>query len=707
MGDLIVWWLLIEALGLIGFPLAARLFSARVDYGYAFAKIITVLVVSYLAWILGSAGVSYPVALGVAAVGFLLLNGFLALQGRATLASWLRGSGLRTMLILDGLWTFGFLFFAWQRSLSPEIFGAEKYMDFSFFNALSRTSILPPQDPWMSGEIFNYYYFGYLMLANLARLAPIANHISDNLCVVTVAGLAFGQFAAIGWMLTRRWAFAAFAGVVAMLIGNLDGLLQLLEKGGFTPFDYWRSTRVVGQGDTINEFPYFTVIHGDLHPHYIVLPVAVLMLALLLDPARVRSGEAPEPWKGWSGLWSYVPLTFVLASMIVISPWELPVAAMVTFLLLNRGLPLLPLISWPRLRVGAAVIVMLVVGYVLYLPFYAHFHAPQGGVGFKVARTSLLEFLTVFGFLLLPPAIYLGSTVTAKIPWKKEYRDLLIAVIVLVTLFAYGAGNAVFVVLLALGAAALIGGYATDDLEQRAPLLLVLAACLALLACELVYIKDPYGEKLYRMNTVFKLYFQSWILLSIAVPWCCARLVEGSGVPAGARRFGLAAIAAVFVASCAYPAGITATRLEHRFAPRSLDGTEYLQREHPDDFAAIKWVRENVTGLPVILEASGNPYSYYARFSSNTGLPTVMGWANHEGLWRDHVREVEQRKADVARIYNAPALDEVAALLDRYHVTYIVVGELERKDYQAVGLQKFESLKPVFTSGDTTVYAWR
>jgi uncharacterized membrane protein len=135
-----------------------------------------------------------------------------------------------------------------------------------------------------------------------------------------------------------------------------------------------------------------------------------------------------------------------------------------------------------------------------------------------------------------------------------------------------------------------------------------------------------------------------------------------------------------------------------------LDGNRYLERQHPDDFAAIQWLRQNVTGLPVILEASGNPYSYYARFSSNTGLPTVMGWANHEGLWRSHDQSVEARRRDVATIYSAASLEEVGTLLDRYKVRYIVVGELERKDFRPDSLEKFRQLRVAFSRGQTTIY---
>jgi YYY domain-containing protein len=698
----------------VALPLTAHMFSERAGHGYVFGKIVALLLVTYCAWVLGHAGVAYGTAVRIALAAFVGLNAILAWSGRAQLGAWLRGAGLRTILLHDAFWTAGFLFFAWQRALAPEIFGAEKYMDFAFFNTLLRTDVMPPQDMWMAGKPFNYYYFGYLTFANLARLTPVPSQVAYNLCVVTAGGLAFAHLAAIGWTLTRRIAFAWLTAVTGMVLGNLDGFLQLIEKHGLTQFDYWRSSRVVASGDTINEFPFFTVIHGDLHPHFIVLPVGLLLLALLLDPAgiaaRVRR-TADGAATTFRDLWAYAVVGFVLSTMVVISTWELPVGAMMTFLLLGRDLPLL---STARLRVALLVVAMLVAGYVLYAPFYLHFTAPTatpgpndvcvGSACIKIARTSLAEFMIVFGALLAPPMLFLALRLGPSLSLSAEQRQFAVAAGLLVIVLAYLAGNAVIPVVGLFGLAALSAVFRTSDSGERAVLLLLVGASVALLACEFVYVKDAYGDRLYRMNTVFKLYFQSWILLAIAAPWCLTRLLDRRRVMPAVRRVAAAVGGGLLLASCAYPVGITATRLTHRYAPMTLDGTEYLSREHPDDFAAIAWMRDNVRDLPVVVEATGNPYSYYARFSSNTGLPTILGWANHEGLWRSHENEVQQRANQVARIYNAPTLDEVRSLLDSYGVRYIVVGELERKDYQAAGLQKFQQLKVAFSQGGTTVY---
>lgn len=699
MGQLVVWWLVLEGLGLMALPLASVLFSKRADYGYAFGKIVALLVVTYDAWLLGHLGISYSSSLWLSLLLFAGLNGLLLLRRRDSLLPWLANDGWRTIVRTDVLWTLGFAFFAWQRSLLPQITDQEKYMDFAFFNTLIRTEVMPPQDPWMAGKVFNYYYFGYLILANLARLTAIAAPIAYNLCVATLGGLVFSELVAVGLVLTRKLSFALLTGAMGILFGNLDGFLQLLESGSLTAFNYFRSTRIVGGDSTINEFPYFTAIHGDLHPHFQVMPVMILLLGLLLDPDRER-GDASS----YKGLWPWFVITFVLGAMVAISTWELPVGAMTTFLLLHRHLPLTPLFTRERVGIVLGVVGALVGSYVLFLPFYLNFQAPGGGVGFKFASTSLAEFMTVFGGLLIAPVLYLLLRVGPHISAKPEQRQLLGGLVVLAVVIASMAGNAVFPLLLAVLIAALVAAYGSADEEDRGPLLVVVAGCAALLACELVYIKDPYGDRLYRMNTVFKLYLQAWFLLSIAGPWCLLRLLADRELPSSVRTTAGTLVGALCLAAAIYPIGVTVTRVTHPFAPRSLDGNEYMRRDHRDDFAAVEWLRANVEGQPVILEATGNPYSYFARMSSNTGLPTLMGWGNHEGLWRSNHPDVGKRQEEVKRIYNATTLEDVASLLDAHAVKYIIVGEVERKEYPAAGLQKFTSLQVAFKQGGTTIY---
>lgn len=702
MGALVSWWLLVEVLGLVGLPFALRLFGEARSYGYAFSKILGIASVTYVAWLIAHAGVAYGTALRFAVLLFAVANVALTWRDRASLRHWLASGGIKELIRVDAWWTAAFLFFAWQRALHPHIVDQEKYMDFAFFNTLLRTEQMPPEDPWMSGQPFNYYYFGYLMNANLGRLLPLPSPITYNLCVATIGALVFAELTAIGWFLTQRHAWALLTGAFGVLLGNLDGLWQVLEKGAFTDMDYFRSTRIVGRDATINEFPYFTVIHGDLHPHLSVMPLSILLIGWLLL-RRPWSDVAIRGVTTMGELLRILFLGLIFGAMVATSPWELPVGMMVTFLLLQRELDLAPLLGWRRLRAGMITVGVLFIGYLAFFPFYLHFQAPQGGVGFKLATTKLHEFLTVFGALLVFPGWYLVERLSEK-PSVQRYGQLFIALVVLAVVIGVLTGKAVAILMGIFLVAASWTAYGSETAENRAPVLLVLAASVALLACELVYIKDPYGERLYRMNTVFKLYLQSWFLLAIASPWCAWRLASMERRWALKLHPALTAAAVLAAATACYPIGVTATRLKYLDRGLTLDGNLYLRRDHPDDFAAIEWIRKNVPDLPVILEASGNPYSYYARFSSNTGLPTVMGWANHEGLWRSHEPAVEARRRDVATIYSARTLQEVQPLLERYRVRYIVVGEIERRDFQAESLDKFRQLRVAFSHGGTTIY---
>ena len=717
----ILWWLLLEGLGLLALPLVFPLFGSRLAHGYPFAKVVAMLVLAYLTWLLG-----FVIPLGTAltvATALLVVGGAVAaLLQRNRLTVWLREGGWRELVRHDGLWTIGFLFFVFQRWMSPDIFGAEKYMDFAFLNSILRADSMPPPDPWMSADTINYYYFGYLMFANLMRLAPLAVIVSYNLCVATIGGLAFSQTAAVVLAITQQWGLAVLGGALSAFLGNLDGFLQFLERGTLRSMDYWRSSRVVAKGDTINEFPFFSTIHGDLHPHFLVLPVSILLLGILLDEQLFPSRPTPPPQNPWRAIVPFALVTFVFGAMVAISNWELPMGILTIALLAGRSQPLFPLFARARVQLALRLVGVLIGVYVLFMPFYLDFVPPLvrpgpnepciGSACFTIARSSLREFLTVYGLLLFPPAVLIAArswaliqrgrpAAAAKVSEGAEGRHLAIAAAGLAIVFAAIAGNAVLPLLALLLVGAFAVAYWGSDGEERAGFLLTAAGITALLACELFFLKDSYGEKLYRMNTVFKLYFQAWTILAIASPWALGRLLAERWSWAPTPRAIAAAVALLVAASACYPLGITLDRIGSPY--KTLDGNAYLRRDHPDDYAAIEWLRAHVPDEQVILETTGDPYSYFARFSSNTGLPTVLGWANHEGLWRGHDETVMRRRDHVLRIYGATTLAEVEPLLDEYKVRYIIVGDLEREKHRA-GIEKFSALEPVFRSGGTVIY---
>jgi len=240
-------------------------------------------------------------------------------------------------------------------------------------------------------------------------------------------------------------------------------------------------------------------------------------------------------------------------------------------------------------------------------------------------------------------------------------------------------------------------------------LLLYGAGLLLALMVESVFIVDMFFT---RKNTMFKFDYQVWILWSIASAYAVYYL-EHSASRVGRWITRFIVVGAIGLALI-YPALAIATRVSDSIvsAP-TLDALQAValspRYPHADDgYAAMQWLTQNVTGTPIILEATDDgPESKPARsrLSSWTGLPTVLGWYEHETQWRGSAVVPRQRLLDITTIYSTTLEDVAQSLLQHYSVTYILVGDRERKQYPAEGLAKFDRMFPiVFQQGAITLY---
>ena len=688
---LLLWWLVLTALGAAGLPFVGRLFAGFPDRGVVFARPLAIAILGLGAWLLGSLGMPYGAAILVTLV--LLAAG--AVAGARRFGAWPvpRGELVRA----EAAFAVSLLFFAGIRALRPEIFGAEKYMDFAFFNAILRTSSIPPEDPWLAGSPINYYYFGYLLFANLARISGIAPEVAYNLSLATIGAVLFSGAVSIGRALSGRFALGALGGLAIAVIGNLDGALQMWVDGrGLGNLDYWRSSRVVEH--TINEFPFFSLLHGDLHPHVTALLLEIPLVALLVSVATSPAAGLPR-----------TPLTaaiVLLAAVGLTNPWDLPLAiALLALACVRRtwapSSPLRTLL--PTVGTVAAAVAGV---FVLALPFVRQFDAPLGGVGLVHAHTSAGDAFVVFGILGLPIAVALSAAALGASAASDGRSFVIAASAFLATLLAVFAKSPVLGISVIVLETALFVLVRDRGRAATGAALVVLAA-VAIGLCEVVYLRDPYGADLHRMNTVFKFYFQAWVYAALA--WPAMLAIITAHLTDGLRRnVGIALLWLLVGAGLVYPAAAIATFAPGAPRPLTLDGLVYLDRDHPDDARAIRWLRDHAEGRPRVLEATGDAYSYFARVSSNTGLPTLLGWANHESVWRGGDRRIAERGALVRKIYDVPEAESAHADLAGLDVRFVFVGELERKTYAATGLAKFgastAAFTEVFRSGETVVY---
>jgi uncharacterized membrane protein len=187
-------------------------------------------------------------------------------------------------------------------------------------------------------------------------------------------------------------------------------------------------------------------------------------------------------------------------------------------------------------------------------------------------------------------------------------------------------------------------------------LLLALLGLLLTLAPEFVYLQDIFMT---RMNTIFKFYFQAWVLWSLAGAWqLCIWLNhehDERHPPARWRPLVLISSTLLIAVGLIYTVLAVPARGREQGTPWTLDGAAWLQTTQPEDYAAIAWLNANVEGAPVIVEAPGDQhraYIYEGRVSALTGLPTLLGWGGHERQWRGNYEEPAVREADLERLFS-------------------------------------------------------
>ncbi|MHB1317653.1 MAG: DUF2298 domain-containing protein, partial [Anaerolineae bacterium] len=748
------WWTVLLLVGLAAWPLVARIATGWPDRGYAISKGIGLILVSYLAWM--GASLRWVQNTPSAAWGAVTIVAILALASRTI--AWRRGAGRvrglwREVLLTEALFTVAFLAFVAVRMGNPDLwhpwFGGEKMMEIAMLNAVSKSAYLPPYDPYFAGGTLNYYYYGLYIVSLLGKLVGLSPEISFNLAIPTFYGLTVCHAFVLGRLVLgtgrlRLWQ-GACAAVLVALAGNLSGAWQyvgqLLAAGcpgqtmgffrgiecaliglgavgrpGGVPltFDYWyASTRIVPY--TINEFPFFSFLFADLHPHLMALPFGLLTLALC--GLALRSGPGSLPRQAALA----ILLVLTVGMLGVTNTWDLPVYLLIsgaTFIYLGqrragtRG---------ALLGVGLALILGLS-SILAYAPFYASFRAQSLGLAIVAPseRTTAAPFLEIWGLFLWLLAGGLGWQIHGlrlwrSSGWRVPFSGLSIglgsvagagAILASVT-----AGMQVWPVLVFLLASASAMCISQWGHAQRWFAWLLIAAALGLLAgIEWVYVADfLQGSDWRRMNTVFKFSLQAWVLLGVAlgsmlpVLWTSYRRRRGryGGVwHAGA----LLLVAGTLV----YPIAATPMRIAERFPSGSpdrvtLDGTAYMAQAVYDapggsapvdmryDREALVWMWEHIQGTPVLAEA---PVGFYRegglRISSYTGLPTLLGAHEYE---QRPAGQVAPRQADAELLFSTEDPDTALALIRKHRVRLVYVGPLERALYTPAALAKFPALE--------------
>ncbi len=797
-----LWWLLwLQAASLAAVPWVTWLFRPLAGRGYGLTKLLGPLAIVLITWMPVAWGpLQFTKGLAWAAFAAALAAGLAhGIVRRHVLRSDL-SAHWRNWLAAEAVFLAAFFAFLLLRAANPDLWhhpqGGEKPMEVAYLTAVVRSTILPPYDPWFAGGSLNYYYMGWFYLAVPVRAFGILPEYAFNLGVPTFAATAAAAtFAIVSGLVgsaspavaavRRRAAEPLLAGVFAafllVAIGNLDAAhqwverLQALNQWSFTPgtpvlggavgiagglwhwlfgggqlppFDWWRSSRVHFGTFDITEFPYWSFLFADLHPHLMGIPFFVCLAGIGATLAiSASAGERGRPW-------ALAALAGLFVGLIrTVHTWDFPTAA----LLAGASVILAALLSpgSPERRAGTAagqLTLAALFALIPFAPYNARFETFDPGITRAPATTPLHQFLVQYGVFLALAAAFIAlrcreelerrmfdpgsNPVLAAVAGRLELASLAVFLAGLIA-FTWPFGLAT--VAMALVALAFLVNLAW--LEYRAPerdvprlvatLFLALAVAVAA-GVDVVTLKND----IVRMNTVFKFGLQAWHLFALGggfAAWYVLRglLERARGAPLPTRAavgLALASLTAVVLASSLFLVSGTRARQQARFGdtPLTLNGFAFFEHgifteprsdvtpadditfRLDEDLPLIEWLRQNVEGSPVIVEAVGPLYRWTGRISQYTGLPAVIGWDWHQVQQRtDYAHLVQERRTAVQLFYTDPSTERAERFLRKYDVRYVIVGTEERVHGTEAGLAKLAAmpaLAEVFRDGPNVIY---
>ncbi len=840
---ILIWWLVILIIGLIGWPIAFSWLRFLPDRGFALARPVGFLVIGYILWlgatfrlVQNNTGGILVTLIVVTVIGLIWHRHQVQKQLSPSIFSWLKQEW-RYVLAIELLFNIAFMAWVYFKLHNPNIetAGGEKWMEIAFINGILRSGYFPPQDPWLSGFGISYYYFGYVLMSLATQLAGLVSTIAFNLYTPTLFAMtlaaACGIVANLVTVYQRQsaeesvtqalisfWAIITglFGALFVAVLGNLIGVFEVLHKRGLLPPQFWvwldirdlkvppsgpgdswipdrfiwwwRGSRVLTdynlegrEQEVIDEFPFFSFLLGDVHPHVLALPFVLLVTALafnlLVNPAQWQTDRNESPpnlidkvrqiiensWRelraATGGLVAFLLYAIAIGGLSFLNTWDFPiylgVVAMAFIIWLSQRRLNLPSAFLPGI-IGTAMLASASI--VFYLPFYATFQSQAKGILPNLWNpTRLPQFFVFFGPFLVATLVLLFVLSRQNSAWKKAAwwtipLAILGPMLVLGTFlagFLFSAAGQAYIdgilrnpqVQAFIGdstmqaliqeviqrrvfnpwtfsivgamvgwALALLVGFAQTSqypgkhwLVEKFVLILLFVGLALPLVVEFIYLRDNFGI---RMNTIFKFYFQAWVLLALASAF--ALYYVSVKLPTLPRLIWQMIMLVLILGGMIYPVLAVANKTNNFQNKPTLNGIEWISRHRPADYAGIEWLRTNAFAGSVVLEAPGDKhmaYRYEGRVSAMTGLPTLLGWGGHQSQWRGNYDEPARREPDIEQLFNTSDLGQTLQLLDKYGITYVYIGPLERERYSPQGLSKFEHIMDVvFQQDDVIIY---
>ena len=636
------WYLLAGVLGIVGMAVTGRLFRGFADKGWMFSKVVSITITGFLTWFLVSIRIlkfTTVTCVGItAAFGVVCI--FLYERQRRQGYDCLPIENLDLVYAEEILFFAVFLLWTYLAGFHPAAHGTEKFMDYGFMEAMMRSKTLPATDLWYSQGKINYYYGGQYFAVFLTKLSGTKVELTYNLMRTFVAAFAFVlpfslvhqmtldmQGRVSGWKKNLPSITGFLAGLAVSIAGNMHyvvyaQIIPLIQKlKGEEVSSYWfpDATRYIGFNPDVPD----KTIHE--FPCY----------SFVLGDLHAH----------------VVNIMFVLLLLGLLYAWMKKVRN-TTPSVEKQGRKKFWMKQLLMPQILAAAMLLGMFHWTNYWDFVIYYVVTGGTVLFmniiclkgdirRIAAVTAAQAVEIFAIatvIILPFTLQFTTMVQGvRLAQNHSLPHQLLILWGLPTVMTL-----VFVISLIVEK--------LKGLEHKSLYRLMKAVRTPDLFATMAYV-------------IFRLLIVN-------------------------RKKILKAIAAIGLVLLLWTCGYFGRSVNSWFGQvldpsqyKGLNATAFLETDYVEDVGAIKWLKENIEGSPVVLEANGDSYSEYERVSAMTGLPTVMGWYVHEWLWRNDVDDLNEKSGEIETIYTSTDTARIQELIEKYDISYIFVGSCEREKY--------------------------
>jgi len=764
--NLISWYLILQLIGFFSLPICLFSFRNLKDHGYTISKILGFVIFSFIVFFF-SRYLNLPYNTFVVWGSFLFF-GFLSIflfylmlkGGKLKISKNFWNYIFRIELIFLAL----FILLTFLKTFSPDTNSGESVMDLAFINSINRGNKLPSNYPWYAGEKLEnvYYYFGHFLTSNLIKISGVKPNLGYNLAMISFFSTFSIACYGIIYNLTGKNRFGLITIIFLVFMGNIFGFLHIFNtlfphldlhlpsykpatNGNFfhrltTRGDsdlFWWSTRIIPW--TITEVPWFSFLWNDLHAHYISYQFIVMFLIISLN--FFLSEKAGFDILGESlfeKIFNIILIGICLGFMFPQFIWNYPLyLGFIGIVILFQQF-----INEDKLKFKILIrtllifLLILMISIISFFPSFKFLLKPKTGGGLhpEYLKSSVYHFFIIL-FLqwFLINAFFLKKILSFDGFKNKKIKRLFYSEIVLyliwifILLFNFFGDYERF----------FKGGltfeldmeYLLFDFQMLSILIPMILNSILLLLSKRINKKDSFITLLVLMGSIiflggelysihgryvffFKIFPSIWIMWGVASVYSIYYLRGNINFKKTTNILFTVFLFFILFLSV-FPYLFIGTfnqtnKFRYSFGRDhpSIDALSFMERTHKSDYQAIQWINKNIEGTPIIIEYVGDEYTYASRVSSFTGLPTLIGWRFHSNQLIG--KDISEREDNVHEIYNTTDNEKTLELLNKYNISYIFVGELEKEHYEKEGLKKFSKhpkyYNLVYNQSDVQIY---